>query len=90
MLQTAVLVQMVEQHRLAHLSLQMALREAAEELQLLEEADLECFRVMRVHRLVHLGRQVQLEFLLQLPQPLNLAEHQVHPVQELQLLMLLQ
>jgi hypothetical protein len=88
MLQMATLVQTVEQHRLAHSSLQMALREAAVALQLLDQADLASFKVTEAHQPAHLGRVALLECLLRLPQLRNLAEHQVHPVEELQLLML--
>jgi hypothetical protein len=66
----------------------MALREAPEELQLLEEADLAYCRAMLAHLPAYLGRLAQLEYLLRSPQLLNLAEHPVHPVEELQLLML--
>ena len=53
-------------------------------------ADPASFKVTEADQLTHLGRVALLECLLRPPQLLNLAEHQVHPVEELQLLMLLQ
>jgi len=53
-------------------------------------ADPASFKVTEADQLTHLGRVALLECLLRPPQLLNPAEHQVHPVEELQLLMLLQ
>jgi hypothetical protein len=66
----------------------MALREAPEELQLLEEADLAYCRVMLAHLLARLVELATPACHLQLPQLRNRAEHQAHPVEESQLLML--